>query len=121
MKLDNLPRAVSGPGRKIYKELFGPLLRESFQYDRVSSFYRANSLYSILQDVCEVWKRGGNVRLILGHSESEHIVPSLQLKKVAEDTKTAVSRALEGYAEELSLHHASNPFCRFVFGRWRKI
>ena len=103
MSLDDLPRVVSGPGNQIYQKLFSPLLRESFQYDRVSSFYTANSLYRLLEELCEVWKRGGNVRLILGHEESKEIVPSLQIENVELETKKAVSLALEGHSGVIEL------------------
>ncbi len=95
-------RAISGRGEEIYRRMIGPLLREGYQYDRVTSFYDPYSLLILLRELAAIWKRGGFVRLIVGFHQSKAVVPALRPGLTVTDAvKRAVAEALRGYTEEL--------------------
>lgn len=95
-------RCYSGPGKNILKNISKPLLENSSQYDRVSSFYNPQSLFAILDELTKVWKRGGTIRLIIGYHQALEIIPALNDEiQIKTEIKNAVLNLLQGYIDDL--------------------
>ena len=67
--IDDIPRAMSGPGKGLLENVHRPLLSVSMRYDRVSSYFSAYSFIHVLSELESLWKRGGKVRLILSPAD----------------------------------------------------
>lgn len=68
----NLDIDYTGRGEDILTGFVLPLLSESVEYDRVTSFFTTGSLVAISAGLDELWTRRGRMRLVLGL----HDIPS---------------------------------------------
>jgi superfamily II DNA or RNA helicase len=91
----------SGRGELILSRFVLPVLMESVEYDRVTSFFSIRSLVAIAEGLDELWKRRGRMRLILG----VHSVPSdlAEAARKSEDPSSEVvalirQRVVDGVA-----------------------
>ena len=88
-----IPRAISGRGQDIYIQKIKPMLGQSYQYDRVTSFYSPKSLAILLNEFTQIWEKGGTVRLIIGFHERMAILPVLKSEmNISEIIKNAVKK-----------------------------
>lgn len=77
--MDNsFPRAVSGSGFDISERIHKPLLSASSNFDRVSSYFGPKSLALVIDELSEIWKLGGKIRLILSPSDTSEIHEALE-------------------------------------------
>lgn len=86
--IDIKPGYVS-KGEKLLTDFLLPAINESIHYDRVTSFYTIDSLLAISQGIQSLYKKHGNMRLIIGvHSfPSELIDASLQQEFLSKEVK----------------------------------
>lgn len=98
----DIPRALSGRGRTIYEKMIAPLLRTSYQYDRVTSYYSPRSLAVLLEEIANVWRKGGTIRLVIGFHQTMEITPALRNNtQISEEVKKAVAKAMMGQIDDL--------------------
>ncbi len=99
---DDIPRAMSGSGKRIYESMIRRLFLASTQYDRVTSFYSPQSLVILLQELSEIWRVGGTARIVIGFHERMDILPALKTDlEVRNAIKKAVSEAMIGSIQSL--------------------
>lgn len=90
-----------GWGLDVLDEFVGPALRRSYRYDRLTGFFTLNSLLAVAEGIEELWRRGGEMRLIIGiHDVPEEIVEAKQLDE--SDVETIVEAVRERLLEEVS-------------------
>src|SRR5688572_3652867 len=91
----------SGRGELILSRFVLPVLKESSEYDRVTSFFSTTSLVAIAEGLDELWKRRGRMRLVLGVHD---VPPELaEAARKSEDPSSEVvalirQRVVEGIA-----------------------
>ncbi len=103
MNMENIPKVLSNRGKKIYSEMIKPLLKHTYSYDRVASYYSPLSLSILLNEFAEIWAKNGQIRLIIGFHETMKITPALKSDVEVKDAiRNAVMNAILGNANQLS-------------------
>lgn len=76
-----IKHSYTGKGSYILNDFIIPVLSESIQYDRITSFFSVDSLLSISNGMQELYEHNGKMRLIIGvHSVPREIIEA-SLKK----------------------------------------
>ena len=74
----SIPRALTGPGKRIFEEIHQPLLRSSMNFDRVSSYFGPRGLAKAITEITKIWNRGGKIRMILSPEDTSEIYQALE-------------------------------------------
>lgn len=73
-----IPRALSGLGKEIFENIHVPLLASSKNFDRVTSFFSPRGFALAIDEISEIWKSGGKIRMILSPEDSSLIFQALE-------------------------------------------
>lgn len=72
----------TGRGDDILSRFVLPVLTESIEYDRVTSFFTTESLVAIAEGLNELWQRRGKMRLVLGiHDVPKDLIEAVKMSE----------------------------------------
>lgn len=84
-----------GPGEEILRGFVLPALRQSVRYDRVTGFFSVSSLLAIAYGIEDLWKRQGQMRLLIGvHDVPAELVEAATGERWGESVISVVRRRL---------------------------
>lgn len=83
-------------GEWLLQHLLLPLMQESENYDRITSFYTIDSLLAISQGIQSIYDAGGKMRLIIGvHSVPQELVEATQKQEYIKDQIACIRKELK--------------------------
>lgn len=81
----NIKNSYVGKGEIILQDFLIPALKESYTYDRITSFYSIDSLLAISQGIESLFEQSGKMRLIIGlHSVPNELLDAITKKEFLE-------------------------------------
>ena len=90
-----IPRALSGYGQEIFDKIHKPLLSSSTNFDRVSSFFGPKGLAKAIEEIEDIWKSGGKIRLILSPADTSEIHQALENITNDEEKISTIRNSIE--------------------------
>ncbi len=106
LKEQNIQLSYAGKGDAILRDFLLPAISQAIKYDRVTSFFKVESLLAISQGIDSLFKRKGKMRLIIGiHSFPPELIDAMIRREYLKDQiskiRTELQEGISSISDEL--------------------